>query len=425
MKKKFPGFCALLFFVSIGYSQQNYLPGSIVKLNGDTLKGFINYQNSEKNPLNIYFRIDMDHEPDIFSPQKVQSFTVADEIYISATVSINEGSYRIQDLGNSPEIMLNSATVFLQALVRGNKSLYYLKDSEGREQFYVELDSRYELLIYHKYLRNLTNSGDIAGANSITEDKRYIGQLSYYLSDCPGIQSGLRNLKLSKQSLVKLFRQYYECMNATAVYVKESDETKADWGVFAGLSLTGLKFDAEKGSLDEIVNSDFPVSTNVAFGVFLNKKLSRNLGRFSLQNELFFSSYKTDAIYTEVSSENQYVNNNITLGGFFIKLNNMFQYSVPVKDVSLMIRLGISNGWNLHETNQNIVESVFYTTKTTVIKPAIDGTRKYAFGILGGIGAGYKRLSMDIRYEQNSGMSDMPALKSSAKVFYMLVGYRF
>jgi hypothetical protein len=172
MKKRFLSVCTFLFLLIYGYSQQNYLPGTIVRLKGDTLRGFINYQNSEKNPLNIYFKTDLNHEPDIYSPQEVQSFRVADEMYISATVSLYEGFYRTQELGNSPEVLLGTGTVFLQALVRGNKSLYYLKDNEGREQFYVELDSRYELLIYHKYLKNLTNSGDIAGANSIAEDKR-------------------------------------------------------------------------------------------------------------------------------------------------------------------------------------------------------------------------------------------------------------
>jgi hypothetical protein len=225
--------------------------------------------------------------------------------------------------------------------------------------------------------------------------------------------------------MVKLFRQYYECMNSNAGYEKKSDETKANWGAFAGISFTSMKFVAEEGSFNEIVNSDFPVSANVAFGVFLNKKFSRNLGRFSLHNELLFSSFRADAIYREISSENQYVNNSITLGGSFIKLNNMFQYSYPVKGVSLMVRLGISNGLNVHETNQNIVESVFYTTKTTVTNPAIDGTKKYIFGILGGIGAGYKRFSLDIRYEQNSGMSDMPTLRSSVRTMYFLLGYRF
>ena len=425
MKKRFFSFCTFLFLVLTGYSQQNYLPGIIVKLKGDTLRGLINYQNSEKNPLNIYFRSDMNHEPDIFSPQEVQSFMVANEIYISAAVSINEGFYGTQELGNSPEIILRTETVFLQALVRGNKSLYYLKDSKGREQFYVELDSRYELLIYHKYLKNLTNSGDIAGANTITEDKKYIGQLSYYLSDCPKIQSGLRNLKLSKQSLVKLFRQYYDCMNVKAEYEKKSDETRADFGVIGGLSLTSLKFKADEGSFDALVNSDFPVSPGVAFGIYYNKKLSRNLGRFSLHNELFFSNYKTEAFYKVVVNENRYVNNNISLGGIFIKMNNMLQYSFPVKSVSLFVRLGISNGFNLSETNQNNVEYVFYSTTTEKTIPAIDGTRKYAFGLVGGIGAGYKRFSLDIKYEHNSGMSDMPALASPVGIFYVMVGYRF
>jgi hypothetical protein len=425
MKKRFLSLCIFLPLVLTGYSQQNYLPGIIVKLKGDTLRGLINNQNAEKNPLNIYFRRDMNHNPDIFSPQEVQSFTVADEIYISATVSLNEGFYETQELSNSPEIKLQTETVFLQALVRGNKSLYYLKDSKGREQFYVELDSRYELLIYHKYLKNLTNSGDIAGANTITEDKRYIGQLSYYLSDCPNIQSSLRNLKLSKQSLVKLFRQYYDCINANAEYEKKSDETKAEFGVIGGLSLTSLKFKADEGSFDELINSDFPVSPSIAFGIYYNKKLSRNLGRLSLYNELFFSGYKTDAFYKVVVNENRYVNNNISFGGIFIKMNNMLQYTFPVKSISLMVRFGISNGYNLSETNQNDVEYVFYSTSTKKTIPAIEGTRKYAFGLAGGIGGSYKRFSLDIKYEHNSGMSDMPALYSPVGVFYLMVGYRF
>jgi hypothetical protein len=424
MKKKLYSLCAILFLVLSGYAQQNYLPGFVVKLKGDTLRGLINYQNSEKNPLNIYFRIDMDHAPDIMSPQEVQSFMVANENYISATVSINEGYYRTEDLGVSPEVQLGTATVFLQSLVRGGKSLYYLKDSEGREQFYVELDNRYELLIYHKYLKNLSGSGDIAGAKSLAEDKRYIGQLSYYLKDCPDIQSGLRNLEYSKQGMVKLFKQYYKCTDANVEYEKKSDETRAEFGFFAGLSLTALKFEGPE-SFNEVTQADFPVSYNMALGVSFNKKLARNLGRFSVHNEIIFSSYKTSTVYTEYSSENRYVNNNLSIGGTYIKLNNMFQYSFPVKAVSIMLRMGISNGWNLHEINENIVESVFYSTKTTVTEPALEGTKKYAFGVLGGVGCSYKRISLEIRYEQSGGMSDMPSFKSRVGTIFILAGYRF
>lgn len=424
MKKRFLGICAFLLLVLFGYSQQNYLPGFIVKLKGDTLRGLINYQNTEKNPLNVYFRVDMNHAPDIFSPQELQSFAVADEIYITATVSINEGFYTTRDLGTSSQVSLGTGTVFLQTLVKGNKSLYYLEDSKGREQFYIELDNRFELLIYHKYLKNPDNSGDIAGAKKITEDKRYRGQLSYYLKDCPDMQSELRNLKYSKQSMVKLFREYFNCIHANMEYQKKSDETKAEFGAVAGMSLTGLEFDGSS-SFKAIIHADFPLSSDVAFGVFLNKKLSRNLGRLSLYNELFFSAYKTDAVYTETASASQYTTNHISLGGSFIKLNNMLQYRFPVGGMYLMMRAGISNGWNMHEINENKITHVFYTTQTSVTGPAIESTRKYTFGILGGIGGGYKRFSLDIRYEQNAGMSEMLALGSKVRTIYFLVGYRF
>jgi len=425
MKKKSIGICTFLLIVFSGYSQQNYLPGKILKLNGDTLHGFINYQNWDKNPLNVYFRSDMDQEPNIFSPREIQSFVVANEIYRTATVTVNEGFYKTSDLGYSTDISFRTETVFLQTLIRGAKSLYYFKDSEGREQFYVELDAKLELLVYHKYLKDLHNTGNSTNSNSIAEDKRYVGQLSFYLKDCPDIQTQLRYLNYGKQSLVKLFRHYYECKDSNADFVKKSDETKADYGVFAGLSITMLNFEGYQDYYDELANSDFPVSYNPAFGIFLNKKLSRNMGKFSLHNELFFSGYKTDAFYQDFMHENRYENNYMTFGGFFIKLNNMLQYDIPVKSISLMMRLGITNGWNINETNQKIVESVFYSTTTTTISPAIDETRIYAIGILGGIGANYKRCSFDIRYEQNSGMSDLPTVKSSVRTLYFLVGYRF
>lgn len=416
---------AFLFLALSGLSQQNYLPGSIQKINGDTVHGFINYLNSEKNPLNVYFKIDLNREPDIISPREIKSFIVGNEIYRTATVKLNDGFYKTADLGYSPEISLRTETVFLQTLVQGSKSLYYFRDSEGREQFFVELDSQFELLIYHKYLKDLNKSVNSSNSTSITEDKRFVGQLSYYLKDCPEIQTELKYVRYNKQSLVKLFRKYYDCMNTVAEFEKKSDETKADFGVFAGYSLTKLRFEGYEDYYDEIANADFPAAGNVSFGIFLNKKLSRNLGRFSLHNELLFSAYKTEASYTDVVNENRYEENYITFGGVFIKINNMLQYSIPVKEISLTTRLGISNGWNIKETNENFVKSVFYATTTTETKNAIEDTRIYAIGIMGGIGANFKRFSLDVRYEQNSGMSDMPTLKSSMRTFYFLVGYRF
>ncbi len=424
MVKKSSSFCLFLFLFSCAYSQQNYLPGIIVKISGDTLHGLVNYKNSEKNPLNVYFRVDADHQPVIFSPRQIQSFRVGDEIYWAATVKLNDGFNETADLGYSPDISFRTELVFLQTLIKGSKSLFYYRDILGREQFFVELDSTFELLIYHKYLTDFQARGNLGGSTSIAEDKRFVGQLSYYLKDCPEIQTQLHYLKYSRQSLVRLFGHYYHCMNTEAEFEKKSDDTKAEFGLVAGLSLAKLKFNAYEDYYDEVANSDFPVSLDIAFGIFLNKKLARNLERFSIYNELFLSSYKTEAVYKDFINENRYEINYISFGGFYIKMNNMLQYTIPLRKISLFMRTGMANGWNINETNQKMVESVFYTTHREKTTLAINETRKYAIGILGGIGANYDHFSLDIRYEQNYGMSDVNTLKSSLRTFYFLVGYR-
>ena len=50
---------AILFFCLcpvIVFSQTNYKPGYVVNLNGDTLRGFVNYQQWDNNPRTIAFK---------------------------------------------------------------------------------------------------------------------------------------------------------------------------------------------------------------------------------------------------------------------------------------------------------------------------------------------------------------------------------
>ncbi|NJK97917.1 MAG: hypothetical protein HC905_26095 [Bacteroidales bacterium] len=50
-------FIGLILF-NLAYSQENYIPGYVIE-NGDTLKGFIDYRNWEKNPNQIAFKTSM------------------------------------------------------------------------------------------------------------------------------------------------------------------------------------------------------------------------------------------------------------------------------------------------------------------------------------------------------------------------------
>ncbi len=50
------GLLFLFMFLQASFCQENYQPGYIVGLKGDTLHGFINYRNWERNPDKISFR---------------------------------------------------------------------------------------------------------------------------------------------------------------------------------------------------------------------------------------------------------------------------------------------------------------------------------------------------------------------------------
>jgi len=80
----------LLILVSqVSYSQENYLPGYLLPSNGDTLAGFIDYRNWDKNPEKIFFKENLSDNKSDYSPNDIRGFKVLDEFYESAAVQIN------------------------------------------------------------------------------------------------------------------------------------------------------------------------------------------------------------------------------------------------------------------------------------------------------------------------------------------------
>ncbi|WP_146173532.1 porin family protein [Pontibacter mucosus] len=137
----------------------NFKPGLVVT-NGDTLKGYINYQEWIKNPEAILFK-------HALTSQEQQTFTVHNCTYFEITgleayhryvgpVSMNE--LKTANLPSSPDIAAVTDTVFLKELVHGPyaallsyadavKTRYFLKDVAGdavQEMLYVRYFS-YEM----------------------------------------------------------------------------------------------------------------------------------------------------------------------------------------------------------------------------------------------------------------------------------------
>jgi hypothetical protein len=410
-----------LTFIGIGlfqtsFCQENYLPGYIVPLSGDTLYGFIDYQNWEKNPYAISFKEKSGTIKKKYTPIDIKEFSVSDEIYESAIVKTEVSPEALNDIDKSSDLKIKIDTVFLQTMIKGPKSLYYYNNKLGKSQFYIKRDSVYELLIYKKYM------GD---QSDISEVKKFIGQLTYYLQDCPSINSKIENAEYQKESLEKLFLYYYNGTHSSGItFQKKTEKLRTELGVLAGLSVTSLNFTGDN-NLNNLVSSKFNSSKNFAAGIFFNIIVPRNHGRLSIYNELGYTSYSVNGFFNNTTSGTDYTNTYTTIEYSYLKMSNLLRYKYPIGKLFAFINVGVSNGLVIGGSNKQKVESKYYDTKSDVEYNALGEIRNYEQGILIGLGLKCKKYSFECRYENGSGITNYQEVKSRTSRCYFLLGYRF
>jgi hypothetical protein len=422
-KKTITVFLSILLYAishpSLG--QENYLPGYIVALDGDTLNGYVDYRNWERNPNKISFKQKNGEGILSYTPMDIRGFGVSDEIYESAVIKTEISPVSTMELKYNKELDIRTDTAFLQAVVKGVKSLYFYKNKLGKEQFYIWKDAGYELLVYKKYLK------DVDGRSVIVENKKYIGQLTIYLGECATIQDKITGADYQKNSLEKIFLAYYMCTQAEIRFHKKTEKLTNSFGVIAGASFSSLTFRSgdEEEAFAYLINANYKMSVNFTAGLFFDLILSRNHGKWSICNELIFTSYKADGRYDEYESVNKYTYTYTTLGYTYLKMNNMVRFKYPVGKLFIYLNAGISNGYAIIEKNYKKTESKLYTQERVEEGKALNDTRRYEFGLNVGLGTKFKRYSFEIRYENANGMSTSVYLKSTTNRLYLLLGFKF
>ena len=154
--------------------------------------------------------------------------------------------------------------------------------------------------------------------------------------------------------------------------------------------------------------------------------LARNQSKWSIYNELLFSTYTVSSHNEHHQSSEVYTIYDSKIGASYLTVNNMLRFTYPVsKEFFVFINSGFSNGYAIGETNSLTKETKFYAEPEFTNERAINDTRKWEFGILAGLGAKYKKISFETRYERGNGMSPYTLLVSKTDRLFFLFGYRF
>lgn len=400
--------CMAILFSTTSFAQSNYLAGYLINNNLDTLKGLIDYRNWERNPTAISFKTSDGDIEKYYLPTDIKEFVVADEIYVSAIVDIMTLDNFSGVLQYDAAIKTKKDTVFLQSLVIGDKDLLFLKDRDGIEQFYMQTDTSLMLLKYKKYLVEKD------GGKAYAENKSFAGQLVYTFRDCADIRDKTRSLEYNKSNLTKLFVEYHKCTNQTIDFEKKKDKGGIKITALAGLSHYSVEIVSDNYYLEEV---PFTPSTNFAAGICFDFILSRNLGKWSIAEELLYTSFETGGHYDDVLNPAT-----IEIAIDQLKINNMARYRTPAGKFNILANAGISLAFGLHSVNIRHDESIFHPPADG---PAIGIIRSGEVGFIIGTGLSYKAYSLQIRYETSNGFSGIRDVGTPTKRWYVLAGYTF
>lgn len=407
------------------YAQENYLPGIIIKKDDVAVKGFIDYGNWAVNPNEISFKQGLSKPAVIYSPMDIAAFKVEDEVYVSAIVEAKISTNRIDRIKVNQDLETEVDTTFLQTIIEGEKSLYFYKNKLDVGNFYIKNAGEFELLQYWKYLKkDVLDVGSPSEKKYTAEQKKYIGQLTLYLNDCAKIKSKLNNTTYTLKSLKSLFESYYSCADATSTFSKNTDKYLLNFGVLAGATYNKLKFETIPEFADGFDYDDFDTSVNFSAGLYLDYNLPRNFNKWSISNDLVFTSFNINRTSEKFVNENNYTKSTGTLNFSYFKLFSTIKYSHPINNsFDVYVNAGISNGFAIVAMETYASETKFYTTERNESGTSTAGFRKYEQGLTASLGAVYNKYRVELKYERGNGIFNYQYINSTSNRFYLLLGY--
>ena len=235
MINKYPTLALLLLFLAISIqgvqAQKNFRPGYIVRLAGDTLRGEVDSREGNVSAERCQFRPSAQAASTTYQPADLRGYGLLAEKrhYRSLSTTVAPAAPQLR---------------FLELLVDGPAMLYFLRDAEQREAFYVASPTLPLTRLEHAVVRVVRD-----GSVYTEEQNSFRNTLATALAGCASAQSLLPRLVFQESALRKAVAAYNTCQAPNAAKVDfQAPARRAVFGITGGpvlhsLSYSGYPFD--------------------------------------------------------------------------------------------------------------------------------------------------------------------------------------
>ena len=324
-----------LFITSAARAQYNFKSGYVISLQGDTLRGYINYQERTRTPVQFLFRSMPDDKTTTpYTVHNARKVVIeGNESYerFEVSISMNEKDYSRLELNAHP--LQRTDTVFLAVVSKGDKVNLYAYRDKLKDRFYT-------LVAPQSTPVELEIREDIQGAQQVATQNLYRQQLYKIAVDnrvySPELKRIIESASYSKTSLRNIVSR-----------INTVNEEPAHTGIkyrkgvfFAGvginsssivykgsniLNANGLDKNGNPAYKDETKTSSVLPVVSAGYDLFFHPAVQRSFLRAEIRatavQSKVSSFYKFPAPYTEE------LNNSYKLTGVFLSLDPQLGYN--------------------------------------------------------------------------------------------------
>lgn len=157
----------------LSFAQTNFQKGYLITNSKDTLKGYIDYKERSKNPVNVDFRTSLNSSTKTYNLGNCAGYGVDDtEHQRRFAVNISMSKVDVANLSYGPDSSFTRKTVFLKVLQNGKNLTLFSYEDNVKERFYMMSGDHQEPveLIRNTYLSTVKT-------NAIVNDNKYVRQL--------------------------------------------------------------------------------------------------------------------------------------------------------------------------------------------------------------------------------------------------------
>ena len=350
----------IISFTQIGFSQQDFQAGFIIKKTNDTIFGFINLKSNYSFSKMCEFKQHTDSPTEIYTVEGIKSFRIENQkYYIAKEVTIDSVKRKI----------------FLEFLVEGIVNLYYYRDKVD-EFYFIEKDNAIYPLS-NKDLEVIRTSGnpyENPDKKYSLKSNQYKGILTVLFQASPEVQNKIRFTPFDYKALINITKDYHNAVCKDQKCIDYTKVTSHSLTIEPNIGIVSSTLRLKSSS-----NSTKDLQLTFGFNLrFTPRKINYHW------NYLIGFSYSTNS-FKPTDFENQIFTKNtltyqIRMNYTILKIPLMVEYSFPAKKIQPFVSIAYENIFILNPVYEvreygGLLDSKF---------------RRYQYGFLGGAGIRYK-----------------------------------